>query len=229
MDIDGVALLARVETPSSREDRPRVGWRLESLFADWNRDLRHQLLARFQLTGSGEEFGSILQPDADIGEIVLLIWKATHPVRINVTLARGTVTTYGRFTENPDEPLPGVHRFEGPALTVANKAQADLHASPYFITARVDGKETGRHMREFGTQLYLRFLEWTSRQLEIYESTRQSTSQAETARALNVSQPAVSQTLSRIDAPATRAGEEHFVQLARSALKRREPSGIVSA
>lgn len=225
MDVTGVVLLAGLDERSNGSDVTRQRYRLETMFPDWNQNMAGSLLARFQLRRSGEEIGGIFQPGADVGAAILQLWKALHPRRIEVALTPGSVTAVGRFGDDSDQSLPGIHRFEGTAIEQTEQTRAALADSSCLIACGGDGeRRTGGALQHLGTQLYLRLLEWTPRQLEIYEAHREHDSQRSTADALGISQPTVSETLRRIEARATAAAEGYFAELVREAVRPTVPA-----
>lgn len=218
MEVTGVVLLAGLDEGPGPQAITSQRYRLENMFSDWNQNLAGSLLARFQLRRSGEEIGGIFQPGADVGAAVLQLWKVVHPRRVEVALAHGPVEVFGRFADEPDEPLPGIHRFEGAAIDRAERTRSALADSPCLIASDRDA-EAEDALRHFGTQLYLRILDWTPRQLQVYRARREHDSQRAAAEALGISQPTVSETLRRIDARATAAAEGYFTELVREAVR----------
>lgn len=220
MNMPGVALLADLDERFGEGSLTQRRYRLESLFPALNRDLAGSLLARFQLRG-GEGIGAVLRADADVGTVVLRLWKAVHPLRMETALATGSVSTTGPLARRPDEPGPGIHRFDGPAIEEAGRRLRSLAASPHLLfPAAGDDAHGARELRQLGTQLYLRLLGWTPRQLEVYETRKTHGSQQETAEALGIRQPTVSETLRRIDATATASAESYFVERTATLLPR---------
>lgn len=225
MNVTGVVLLAGLDERTNGAEVTRQRYHLETMFPDWNQDMAGSLLARFQLRRSGEEIGGIFQPGADVGAAVLQLWKALHPRRVEVALTPGSVTAVGRFGGESDESLPGIHRFEGTAIEQTERARAALADSACLIACGAGGEPgTGHALRHLGTQLYLRLLDWTPRQLEIYETHREHDSQRSTADALGISQPTVSETLRRIEARATAAAERYFAEQVREAVRAPVPA-----
>lgn len=237
MNASGVVLLARLSPRSGDGAGPRQRYRLENLFEDWNRELSAELQARFQLRRSGDAFGAVFRPDAaGAGDALLRVWKAAHPTRVEAALAAGGLTARGGGPAEPNAGLPGVHQFEGPALEAAEEELAELAATPFLVSARGGGRGAGRAegegrraaaaLRHFGTQLYLRLLDWTPRQMEVYETHRRRGTQGRAARELGISQPTVSETLGRIEAEATRAAEERFRGLVGASLGTASPEPV---
>lgn len=215
----GIVFLASAQESESDESSGRRAYRLESLFRELNGELSHRLEAGFQLRKGTREFGAILTGGPGAGAVLMRLWTELHPLKTRVAFVPGRVRVQtdlwtGGGTQGP----PSLHHFAGPPLDRAETLLEELADSRSLVAVDLrDGRSADR-LRHLGTLLQLRLVEWTPRQLETYLAYRRLGSQSRTAQQLGVTQPTVSETLSRIEAPATTESLDFFTDELDSAL-----------
>lgn len=207
----GIVFLSSAEESGSDASSGRRAYRLESLFRELNGELAHRLVAGFQLRKGTREFGAILKDGPGAGAMLMRLWTELHPLEMRVAFVPGPVRVQtdlwtGGGTQGP----ASLHHFAGPPLDRAETLLEDLADGRSLVAVDLRDGRSAERLRHMGTLLQLRLVGWTSRQLETYLSYRRLGSQSRTARELGVTQPTVSETLSRIDAPATAAALEFF-------------------
>lgn len=206
----GIVLLASASEGHSEGSTGRRAWKLESLFRELNSDLSHRLRAGFQLRKRAREFGAILEDATDAGRMLLRIWAELHPLRTRVVLIPGPLRVQTELWTGASRGPSSLHQFAGPPLDRAGEQLEELVESPAFLRVDVDDRGRAERLRHLGTLLHLRLSGWTPRQLETYRTYRRLGSQRRTADALGVTQPTVSETLSRVDAASTAEAIGYF-------------------
>lgn len=209
----GIVFLASAAEDGGDQSSGRRAYRLESLFRELNGELAHRLRAGFQLRKRTREFGAILKQGRGAGSVLLRVWTELHPVRTRVVFVPGPVRvqtdlwTGGSGTTRSPASL---HQFAGPPLERAEELLESLSDSSSLVAVDLDDRRSAEQLRHLGSLLHLRLSGWTPRQLETYLTYRRLGSQSRTAMQLDVTQPTVSETLSRIDARATTEALEFF-------------------
>lgn len=181
----------------------RRAWSLESLFRDLNSELSGRLRAGFQLRKGTREFGAILEDQTHAGRLLLRVWAELHPLRTRVVLVPGPLQVQTEMWAGGGRGPASLHQFAGPPLERAGRLLGELVDSPSFLHVELEDRARSEGLRHLGTLLHLRLSGWTPRQLETYRTYRRLGSQRRTAAALGVTQPTVSETLSRVDAAPT--------------------------
>ena len=202
----GIVFLASAAEDGGEESSGRRAYRLESLFRELNRELSHRLRAGFQLRKRTREFGAILKRGRGAGAVLLRVWTELHPVTTRVVFVPGPVrvqTDLWSGGSGATAAPASLHQFAGPPLERAESLLESLTDSPSLLAADLDDRRSADQLRHLGSLLHLRLTGWTPRQLETYLAYRRLGSQSRTAMQLDVTQPTVSETLSRIDARAT--------------------------
>lgn len=187
----------------------RRAYRLESLFRDLNRELSHRLEAGFQLRKRAREFGAILKEGDGAGGILLRVWTELHPATTRVVFVPGPVRVQTDLWTGGGG-AASLHHFAGPPLDRAESLLGDLVESPSMVSVDLEDPRSAERLRHMGSLLHLRLTGWTPRQLETYLTYRRIGSQSHAARELGVTQPTVSETLSRIEASTTTGALEFF-------------------
>lgn len=207
----GIVFLASAEESGDDGSSGRRAYRLESLFRELNGELSHRLEAGFQLRKGTREFGAILTGGPGAGAVLMRLWTELHPLKMRVAFVPGRVRVQtdlwtGGGTGGP----ASLHHFAGPPLDRAESLLEELTSSRSLVAVDLRDGTSARRLRHLGTLLQLRLVEWTPRQLETYLTHRRLGSQSRTAQKLGVTQPTVSETLSRIEAPATTEALDFF-------------------
>ena len=208
----GIVLLASAEETDTDASSGRRAYRLESLFRELNGELSHRLEAGFQLRKGTREFGAILTGGPGAGAVLRRLWTELHPVKTRVAFVPGRVRVQtdlwngGGGTRGP----ASLHHFAGPPLDRAGTLLEELVDSRSLVAVDLRDGRSAERLRHLGTLLQLRLVEWTPRQLETYLAYRRLGSQSRTAQQLGVTQPTVSETLSRIEARATTEALDFF-------------------
>lgn len=188
-------LLADLKGSRKIEDRPLAARKLRELLAQINREHAEVFVAPLQIEKGIDEFAAILQPKQDPTRVLLELWDGVHPWAIRIALIRGQLDVIPRAGARD------VRRFDGPAFHVANRAMAEMDPKERLVAISVTGNdETDAQVTLLANLLYYRWLEWTPRQLEMFQGYRRWGLQERVARALKITQPTVSQALSRVHA-----------------------------
>lgn len=217
----GVVVLASSEEPEDGGTHGSRAYRLEGLFRELNRELTDRLHAGFQLRKGAREFGAILEDGAAAGDVLLRVWAELHPARTRTVFVPGPVRVQTELWDGGGSEGPaGLHHFAGPPLDRAEELLRELGGGPSLLSVDVEGEGERPWLEQLGTVLQLRLAEWTPRQLETYRTYRRLGSQRRTARELGVTQPTVSECLSRIDARATTEALSFFTSRLDRALER---------
>lgn len=198
----GIVFLASAED-GGHGSSGRRAYRLESLFRDLNGELSDRLHAGFQLRKQTREFGAILKDGAGAGSVLLRVWTELHPVKTRVAFVPGPVRVQTDLWTGGAQGPTSLHHFAGPPLDRAESLLEELVVSPSLVSVDLRDGRSAERLRHLGTVLHLRLVEWTPRQLETYLTYRRLGSQNRAARELGVTQPTVSETLSRVEAAAT--------------------------
>lgn len=215
----GIVFLASAEESDSGTSSGRRAYRLETLFRELNGELSHRLEAGFQLRKGTREFGAILKNGPGAGAVLMRLWTELHPLKMRVAFVPGPVRVQTDLWTGGGTGAPAsLHHFAGPPLDRAETLLDDLLDSRSLVAVDLRDGRSAERLRHMGTLLQLRLIEWTPRQLETYLSYRRLGSQSRTAQKLGVTQPTVSETLSRIEAPATTEALEFFTGELDSAL-----------
>lgn len=200
----GIVFLASAEDVHGEASTGSRAYRLESLFRELNGELSDDLLAGFQLRRRTREFGAILREGAAAGDLLFRVWTELHPATTRVAFVPGPVRVQTDLWTGASEGAASLHHFAGPPLERAEALLRELSGGPSLLAVDLeDAGRTRRWLEQLGGLLHLRMTEWTPRQLETYLTYRRLGSQRRTASELGVTQPTVSESLSRIEAPAT--------------------------
>lgn len=187
----------------------RRAYRLESLFRDLNRELSHRLEAGFQLRKRAREFGAILKGGDGAGRLLLRVWTELHPATTRAVFVPGPVRVQTDLWTGGGG-AASLHHFAGPPLDRAESLLGRLVESPSRVSVDLEDGRSAERLRHMGSLIHLQLTGWTPRQLETYLAYRRLGSQSRAARELGVTQPTVSETLSRIDASTTTGALEFF-------------------
>lgn len=205
----GIVFLASAD--EGGDERPgRRAYRLEALFRDLNRELSHRLEAGFQLRKRTREFGAILKDGEGAGGILLRVWTELHPATTRAVFVPGPVRVQTDLWTGSAGGSASLHHFAGPPLDRAESLLERLVETPSMVAVDLDDGRSSERLRHLGSLLHLRVAGWTPRQLETYLTYRRMGSQSRAAEQLGVTQPTVSETLSRIDVRATTGALEFF-------------------
>jgi hypothetical protein len=203
---DGVVVLADVKGSRRRRDRADLANRLPLVLRRLNRQHRRALLGRFEVQKGVDEFGGVLRASAPLGTVVRDLWEGLHPVPVRLAVVRGPLDVRPRSGRAG---LPGVRAFDGPAFHAAAAAAEELRSQERFLRLRPRTPGTER-LELLADAAYLHLLRWTPRQLAVVQAYRQAGGQAKAGRALGISQPAVSDALTRAQARTLLAGFDHL-------------------
>lgn len=206
----GIVFLASVADGDPDRSQARTAWELESMFRRLNEEIADRLRAGFQLRKQTREFGAILSQPEGASGVLQRVWMEVHPLKTRLVLVPGRIRIQTDLWSDRTGGPPGLHQFAGPPLDRAAELLAELDGGPACLDVELDDGRAASHLRQLGTLLHLRLARWTERQLETYRTYRRLGSQRRTAEELGVTQPTVSETLSRVDASATTSALEFF-------------------
>lgn len=209
MSHTGIVFLAAADDDGGGGSGRRA-YRLESLFRDRNRELSHRLEAGFQLRKRAREFGAILKGGGGAGGILRRVWTELHPATTRAVFVPGPVRVQTDLWTGGAGGAASLHHFAGPPLDRAESLLGRIVESPSMVSVDLEDGRSSERLRHMGSLLHLRITGWTPRQLETYLTYRRLGSQSRAARELGVTQPTVSETLSRIDASTTTRALEFF-------------------
>ncbi|WP_232687528.1 SatD family protein [Halobacterium zhouii] len=149
-----------------------------------------------------DEVGGVLTDPAPLYDVLDGLRERLHPQELRVAVAAGGVDV-GVGTGN-------VSRMDGPAFHRADELLSDLDASTLRVAFDFERAPLDATLADEVNLLFLLKRRWTDRQRDVVRAYRETESQDAVAENLGVSQPAVSQALSRASWPAVREIEERL-------------------
>lgn len=143
-----------------------------------------------------DEVGGVLTDPAPLYDVLDGLRGRLHPQELRVAVARGDIDV-GVDTAD-------VSRMDGPAFHRADELLTALETSPLRVAFDLGTPPLDDALADEVNLLFLLKGRWSDRQREVVCAYRETESQAAVAEELDVSQPAVSQALSRASWPAVR-------------------------
>lgn len=185
-----VVLLADVRASRDLEGRQDLSEEMRRQLHDVNQRHESAFLAPLEFQKGVDELGAVLEADAEGARVLTEAWIALHPVEARFSLV------YGELDVVPEGEESSVRLFDGPAIHEASRSIEEMKRTGALVELRLrrDGR-SDRRLSLLGSLLYLRILEWTPRQLELYLAYRRMGSQKEVADHFGISQPSVSEAL----------------------------------
>lgn len=187
-----IVLLADLKESRKKEGRNAVGQQVRESLRDVSERFDEHLVTAFELQRGIDEFGGVLEETAPCGQILVDLWKALHPHAVRFSLAEGSLDVV------PDTADPSIHAFDGPALHLASESLDDMDSEGKLVTINAADRELDPTVDDLANLLYFRLLDWTPRQLEVYEAYSDMGSQARVAAHFGITQPTVSETLQSV-------------------------------
>lgn len=187
-----IVMLADLKASRKKEDRDAVGRRIRESLRKVSEQFEDDLVTEFDIQRGIDEFGGIVKETAPSGELLLELWKELHPHAVRISLAEGTLDVV------PDADSPSIHEFDGPAFHVASEALDSMDKEGKLVSMRLEGQPPDSDLEDVANLIYFHILDWTPRQLEIYEAYTEMNSQSEVAERFGISQPTVSETLQNV-------------------------------
>lgn len=170
-------------------DREAFHERLLSACARVNDAYEGTIVAGFTLQKGVDEFGGVLESPARVYDVVDTIARHVHPEEVRFAVCWGAVDVA------PD--ANDVQRMDGPAFHRADELQQSIADTPFRFAMDLQDPPLDTTLADEINLLLLRKAEWTTRQHRVAARYDDLESQAAVADELDISQPAVSQALSR--------------------------------
>jgi len=170
-------------------DREAFRERLLEACAAANETLDDAVVAGFTPQKGVDEFGGVLETPARLYDAVDTIARYLHPEEVRFAVAWGEVDVA------PD--ANDVQQMDGPVFHRADELQDSIADTPFRFAMDLDDPPLDDTLGDEINLLLLRKAEWTERQRRIAARYAELGSQAAVADELDVSQPAVSQSLAR--------------------------------
>lgn len=176
---------------ASRDIPDRQGFRerLLSAIASVNETYDETVVADFALQKGVDEFGGVLDSPVHVYDIVDELTRRVHPQEVRFAVAWGEVDVA------PD--ASDVQRMDGPAFHRADELQQSIADTAYRFAMDLDDPPLDTTLADQINLLLLRKADWTDRQHRVVARYDELGSQGAVADELDISQPAVSQALSR--------------------------------
>lgn len=171
------------------DDREAFRERLLEACATVNETLEDAVVAGFTPQKGVDEFGGVLDSPARVYDVVETIARHLHPEEVRFAVA------WDKVDVAPD--ANDVQQMDGPVFHRADELQDSIADSPFRFAMDLDDPPLDATLADEINLLLLRKAEWTARQHRIAARYAELGSQAAVADELAVSQPAVSQSLSR--------------------------------
>lgn len=187
-----IVLLADLKESRKKEGRDAVGQQVRGSLREISERFDEHLVTALEPQRGIDEFGGILEETAPCGPILLELWKALHPHAVRFSLAGG------RLDVVPETAAPSIHAFDGPAFHVASEALDAMDNEGKLVALNAQNREPDRVVEDLANLVYFRLLDWTPRQLEVYEAYTEMGSQSRVAEHFGVSQPTVSGILQNV-------------------------------
>lgn len=207
--MEAVALLSDVKGSRTLQSRQPFFEDLRKDLAALNQTYDGSIIAPLEFQKGLDELGAILRPGGDIGSLLVDLWLAFHPIEARFALVQGPLDIA------PSTEEASVHLYDGPALHAASEAIASMKQADQPIHLGSEEGDQDEHASLFASLLYLNILDWTPRQLEVFEAHREGQQQTEIADLFGITQPTVSELLSKTRARFTSVALEAFIEDAR--------------
>ena len=192
-------------------DRAAFRERLLSALESVNETYEAAVVADFALQKGVDEFGGVLASPAKVYDVVDEITRNVHPQEVRFAVCWGEVDVA------PD--AADVQRMDGPAFHRADELQQSIADTAYRFAMDLDDPPLDTILADEINLLLLRKADWTDRQNRVVARYDELGSQDAVADELGISQPAVSQALSRANHRVVRGIEGRL----RETLGRYEP------
>lgn len=163
--------------------------RLLSACAYVNETYAESVVAEFTLQKGVDEFGGVLASPAQVYDVVDAIAHGVHPQEVRFAVSWGEVDVAPDATD--------VQRMDGPAFHRADELQQSIADTAYRFAMDLDDPPLDTTITDEINLLLLRKADWTDRQHRVADRYEELESQGAVAEELGISQPAVSQALSR--------------------------------
>lgn len=207
--MEAVALLSDVKGSRTLQSRQPFFEDLRKDLVALNQTYDGSIIAPLEFQKGLDELGAILRPGGDIGSLLVDLWLAFHPIEARFALVQGPLDIA------PSTEEASVHLYDGPALHAASEAIASMKQADQPIHLGSEEGDQDEHASLFASLLYLNILDWTPRQLEVFEAHREGQQQTEIADLFGITQPTVSELLSKTRARFTSVALEAFIEDAR--------------
>ena len=189
-------LLGDVVSSRDIDERPDFGTALADACAAVSERHADAFAAPLEPLKGVDEVGGVLADPAPLYDILDSLRERLHPQELRVAVAAGRVDV---GLETGD-----VSRMDGPAFHRADELLSGLGASSLRVAFDFERAPLDAALADEVNLLFLLKRRWTDRQRDVVRAYRDTESQDAAADHLGVSQPAVSQALSRASWPAVR-------------------------
>ncbi len=201
--MEALALLTDVKGSRHLRERQSFFEELQRALEEVNEEHEDSLVAPLEFQKGLDELGAIVDPQGDIGQILIRLWTAFHPVEARFALVEGPLDLV------PESDEPSVRLYDGPALHAAAAAIEAMKRQRRPLHLEHTGTYDER-LSLYGSLLYLRILDWTPRQLTIFQAYREGIMQREIGERYGITQPTVSELLGKTRAPLTSQALDRF-------------------
>ncbi len=204
-----VAILCDVRGSRRRPNRADLRDHLQDALSRINENAQHGLVAPFELQRGIDEFGAVLRPNANVGQILLVAWEALFPVDVRFSVVRDDLDI------TPDGGPDRVPLYDGPALHRADDLLRSIERQGLLVGLDLGlPQPAGQLLSTNANLLYLHLLGFTQRQMEVFQAYREKGSQQEVAEAFGITQPTVSELMSKVEARLVLHSMKRFVESA---------------
>lgn len=177
-------------------DREAFRGTLLDAIATVNDTFDDHVVADVTLQKGVDEFGGVLDSPTSVYDVVDTLARHLHPQEVRFAVCWGTVDVAPHATD--------VQQMDGPAFHCADELQQPIADSPFRFAMDLDDAPLDTSLADEINLLMLRKAEWTPRQHRVVSRYETLGSQQAVADALDISQPAISQALSRANYPVLR-------------------------
>lgn len=175
------------DVPDRASFRDRLLAALEAV----NEQYADAVVADFVLQKGVDEFAGVLATPTRVYDVVDAVGRHVHPEEVRFAVCWGGVDVA------PD--ADDVRQMDGPAFHRADDLQTSIADTDYRFAMDLDDPPLDTTLADEITLLMRRKADWSDRQRRVVNRYEALGSQDAAASALDVSQPAVSQALSRAD------------------------------
>ncbi|GAA0263677.1 SatD family protein [Halobacterium noricense] len=189
-------LLGDVVSSREIDDRAEFGARLREACRTVAEQHENAFDAPLEPLKGIDEIGGVLTTVEPLYDVLDTLHAALHPHELRVAVAKGVVDV---GLDSGD-----VSQMDGPAFHRADDLLSELERGALRFTFDFQMESLDTAVADEVNLLFASKRRWTDREREVVESYLETGSQAETANALDISQAAVSQALSRASWPTVR-------------------------
>lgn len=202
-----VVLLADVRGSRELEGRQDLSREMRRQLQEVNQRHESAFVAPLEFQKGVDELGAVLEAGSEGARVLTEAWIALHPVEARFSLV------YGELDVVPEGEETSIRLFDGPAIHEASRSIEEMKRTGTLVDLRMGSDDrSDRRLSLLASLLYLRILEWTPRQLELYLAYRRMGSQKEVADHFEIAQPSVSEALAKARASFVDRALEFFIE-----------------